>query len=149
MRLDWDELDELLVAAVAGWLADWRKLYRPRHEKEFTRCCAVHTRCKQARHTEPPLCDCHAESKATPACDNRTQHNINLQPIAFDTELDKRLPGPAHSLEHITNTRGRIRGNIRGTSYHLIRALSAHGIRRKIARRRMSARHYLTSAVES
>lgn len=34
----------------------------------------VHTHCKQAHHHSPPLCDCDAESQATPTCDNTTQH---------------------------------------------------------------------------
>jgi hypothetical protein len=32
--------------------------------------CTVHTHCKEAHYSEPPLCDCDAESKDTPTCDN-------------------------------------------------------------------------------
>lgn len=44
----------------------------------LTLYCTVHTLCTQAHHSEPPLCHCDAESKATPTCDNTTQQHKSL-----------------------------------------------------------------------
>jgi hypothetical protein len=52
--------------------------------------CTVPTLCEHAHHSEPPLCHCDAESKATPACDNQ----VELLP------LDKRTACRRHQAQH-------------------------------------------------
>jgi hypothetical protein len=84
MRLDWDD-------------------FKVRDTRWFIRCCTrprsavprvcsgrvcillfylhrtVHTHCTEAHHSEPRLCDCNAESKATPTCDTCDNSRRHIQ----------------------------------------------------------------------
>lgn len=111
--------------------------------------CTVHTLREQAHHTGPPLCDCDAESKATPTCD-KTQHNTT-------THTSSRAHSTPNWIGSLTDLRitqtasrtldSRVRENNR-CSYYWTSALPADGIRRKIAKHRMSARQESISTVE-
>jgi len=129
MRLDWDDfkvrdtrVHQVLYSTAAPRVCSGRVFLSYVH-------CTVHTHCKEAHHSEPPLCDCDAESKPTPICDTTTQ------PIPSPAERIRRRTVKATS--QVCALLGAHRTHLtKGYwySYHYwTRALPAGGIKRKIA----------------
>ena len=85
MRLDWNEF-KVRDTRVHQVLYCWTAAPRVCSGRVFTSYLhyTEHTHCKEAHHSEPPLYDCDAESKATPTCDTTTHH----------------IPSPAERIRH-------------------------------------------------